>query len=420
MPKMTRKLLIIAFHYPPVHGSSGIQRTLKFSTYLRDHGWEPIVLTVSPRAYEQVSDDQVGEIPDRMLVKRAFGLDTAKHLAIRGRHLRWMAQPDRWISWWPAAVWSGLRLIRQHRPQAILSTFPIATAHLIALTLRRLTNLPWIADCRDSMTEPGYPVDPLTWRTTRWIEAAMVKHCTKAIFTTSGTHQMYAERYPDVPASRWTVIENGYDEENFRAAESDSALAPIGLPGQVTLVHSGILYPHERDPRPFFAALSSLKASGDVRPDTLRVILRATAWDHVYRPLLDSSGIGDIVHLEPPVSYSAALSEMLSTDALLLFQGSNCNHQIPAKMYEYLRSRRPIFALTDPTGNTAEALRASGANDIVDISDERAIADALRTFLRNLRNGSATGVPLEVAQRHSRRSRTGELARLLDESVRPR
>jgi len=417
MPKMPRKLLIVAFHYPPVHGSSGIQRTLKFSTYLRDHGWEPLILTVSPQAYEQVSDDQLGEIPDRMLVERAFGLDTAKHLAIRGRHFRWMAQPDRWISWWPAAVWSGLKLIRQQRPQAILSTFPIATAHLIAMTLQRLTKLPWIADCRDSMTEPGYPVDPLTWRTTRRIEAAMVKRCTKAIFTTSGTHQMYAERYPQVPASRWAVIENGYDEENFRAAESEGTSAPRGSSQQVTLVHSGILYPHERDPRPFFDALSELKASGDIRPETLRVVLRATAWDNVYRPLLDAAGIGDIVHLEPPVSYISALREMLSADALLLFQGSNCNHQIPAKMYEYLRSSRPIFALTDPSGNTAAALQGSGANDIVDIADKRAIADGLRTFLRKLRDGTAKGVSLEVAERNSRRSRTGELARLLDEAV---
>ena len=94
-----RKLLMIAYHYPPVKGSSGIQRTLKFSAYLREHGWEPIILTVHPRAYAQVSDDQMGEIPAGMEVERAFALDTSRHLALGKRYLGWMAQPDRWAAW---------------------------------------------------------------------------------------------------------------------------------------------------------------------------------------------------------------------------------------------------------------------------------------------------------------------------------
>ena len=39
-----RKLLMVAFHYPPIRGSSGVQRTLKFSRYLPSLGWQPIVL----------------------------------------------------------------------------------------------------------------------------------------------------------------------------------------------------------------------------------------------------------------------------------------------------------------------------------------------------------------------------------------
>ncbi len=415
---MARHVLLIAFHYPPVRGSSGIQRTLKFSGYLRDHGWEPIILTVSPSAYEAVGDDQMGEIPAGMQVERAFSFNTARDLSIKGRYPGWLAQPDRWVSWWPAAVWRGWRVIRQKRPEVIMSTYPIATAHLIGLTLQRLSGLPWVADCRDSMTEPGYPPDPLTWRTNRRLERHVVRNCARAVFTTSGTLQMYAERYPELPASRWTIIENGYDEENFKGAEAGLDTTSLGPPGQITLLHSGILYPAERDPRPFFAALRGLKASGEVSAATLRVRLRATGSDGQYVEMLRTFGIEDLVELAPPVAYRLALQEMLRADGLLLFQATVCNHQVPAKLYEYLRAGRPVLTLTDPVGNTAETMRTAGVDDIVDIRDEASITAGLRRFLGALRAGQARGASPQVASLNSRRARTAELARLLDEVAR--
>lgn len=411
---MSRRILIVAYHYPPVRGSSGIQRTLKFSTYLREHGWEPTILTVNPRAYEQVANDQMGEIPPGIAVERAFALNTAQHFSIGGRYLRWMAQPDRWVSWWPAGVWRGMRLIWRNRPDVIMSTFPIATAHLIALTLQRLSGLPWVADCRDSMTEPGYPVDPLTWRTNRRLERAMVAHATKVVFTTPGARHMYAERYPAQPQSRWAVIENGFDEENFRAAQNGFAPQSEEPKDRLTLVHSGVLYPAERDPRPFFAALRSMKSSAEIDQHNLRVVLRATGSDELYRQMLGEYGIADLVELAPSVDYRTALQEMMCADGLLLFQAAMCNHQIPAKLYEYFRAGRPIIALTDPVGNTADALRGAGARDIVNIADSQDIETGLRQFLSGVRAGTIKGVQPKMASEHSRRSRTAELARLLD------
>ncbi len=133
----------------------------------------------------------------------------------------------------------------------------------------------------------------------------------------------------------------------------------------------------------------------------------------MYTGMLREYGIGDLIELAPPVSYRLALQEMLCADGLLLIQASMCNHQIPAKLYEYLRAGRPIVALTDPVGNTADALRASGADTIFDIADEADIARGLRKFLPVLRTGELSGIPRQVADLHSRHSRTAELAQLL-------
>jgi glycosyltransferase involved in cell wall biosynthesis len=350
-----------------------------------------------------------------MVVNRAFGLDTSRQLAIKGRYLEVLALPDRWISWWPAAVYQGLKMIRQYKPKAIFSTYPIATAHLIGLSLQRLSGLPWLADFRDSMTEPGYPSDPLTFKAYRRIEVGTVQRCAKAIFTTPSALKMYAERYPKIPKSRWAMIENGFDEDNFRDAEAGLERTISGKARPKILIHSGVLYPQERDPRQFFSALCKLRSSGEISAERLQIVLRATGNDGVYASMIEQMGLSDIIKLAPTIGYREALREMLSADGLLLFQAANCNHQIPAKLYEYLRAGQPIFALTDHAGDTAATLRAAGVTDIVNLADEQEIIEGLRRFLTSSINGS--GVSQATAAQYSRRAHTAELAKLLDETT---
>ena len=78
-----RSILLIAFHFPPIQGSSGWQRTLRFAQYLPNFGWHPIVLTVASHAYEARHTGLDGEeVPREVEVHRAFGLDTARHLGL--------------------------------------------------------------------------------------------------------------------------------------------------------------------------------------------------------------------------------------------------------------------------------------------------------------------------------------------------
>ncbi len=407
---------MIAYHYPPVGVSSGVHRTLKFSQYLPEHGWEPVVLSISPNAYQRKSHDQMGDIPSEVVVKRARGFDTAKTLSIKGRYPHLLALPDRWASWWPAAVLTGLRLIKKHQPDVIWSTYPIASAQLIGLTLHKMTGLPWVADLRDSMVDPDYPNSPTQRRVFRWLELKAVSNASRVVFTTPGTLQMYRDRYPDVPASRFQVIANGYDEMDFaRAAEIANDTQE--KTGPLHFVHSGVLYPSERDPRPFFEAVAALKAEGAVSGETLRVTLRATGHDGDYAPLLRQLDINDIVELAPALDYRHALAEMLASDGLLLFQAANCDHQIPAKVYEYLRAGRPILALTTAGGDTAAVLNEAGIGLQIAIDDCEAVRQGLLTFIQQVSAGAISGLAMEKVQQYSRAARSAEFAGLLNALV---
>lgn len=406
----TKRILLIAFHFPPLAGSSGIQRTLRFAQHLPQFGWEPIVLTAQPRAYERTSDDLLAEVPPGLIIERAFALDTSRHLALLNRYPGFLARPDRWMTWRLGAVPAGLRLIKRYRPDAIWSTYPIATAHEIGAALHARTGLPWIADFRDPMAQDGYPADPKTWQRFEAIERHVLHHATHSVFTTPGAARVYRERYPG-GASRVEVIENGYDEESFAGLDQVEQ-GPL-ISGKLTLLHSGIIYPSERDPRVFFDALAALLRAGRIDAGTLRVRLRAAVHDEFLGREIAARGLGELVELAPPLPYRKALEEMVRADGLLVMQASNCNEQIPAKIYEYLRARRPILGLTDPKGDTAWALRQSGLTSIAPLDAEQAIAETTLAFIDGLRSGAAQLPDREAVERASRLGRTRDLVSLL-------
>ena len=184
--------------------------------------------------------------------------------------------------------------------------------------------------------------------------------------------------------------------------------------GPVTLVHSGILYPSERDPTQFFDALAELKRAGTISASRLKIVLRGTRYDSTYAPEIERRDIADIVRLEAPVGYETALKEMLAADGLLIFQASNCNHQIPAKLYEYFRARKPVLALTDPVGDTAREMRHAGLQAIAPLDDRASIAATLLEFVTGIESGRADVAREDAVAGASRRGRTVELVRLLD------
>ena len=411
-----KRVLMIAFHFPPLAFGSGIQRTLSFVRHLPALGWQPAVLTVDARAHGDIDWNTAQAVPPSVPVTRAFTLDAKHDLSIRGHYLDWTARPDRWASWHVDGVRQGLRMVKQWKPDVMWSTYPIPTAHRIAETLHAKSGIPWIADFRDPMLQSDYPKEPALRRSFGRIERSALGAARFSVFTTPGTVRSYRASYPDV-AERIVLLENGYEEDRF------ASLPDRGMPGSsrseapLLMLHSGVVYPEERDPEQLFIALSRLQRGGTLTPQQLRIRFRASHHGELLRSLAQLHGVSDWLDIAPAIAHREALAEMMQADALLIMQATNCNAQIPAKLYEYLRAGRPIGALTDPAGDTAAALIEAGVTEIAPLDSAAAIEAWLPAFVSKVRMNAVHPPEPAAVTAASRGERAKLLAGLLERAV---
>jgi hypothetical protein len=147
----------------------------------------------------------------------------------------------------------------------------------------------------------------------------------------------------------------------------------------------------------------------------LNVVLRGSGFEKQYATAAAAKGVGDIVQLAPHVARKDALREVASASGLLLFQGPECNRQIPAKAYEYLASGKPIIGLMHPDGDThALVHRAWGVPYAADMNVAERIVEALGRFLADFESGQTFVPPAGLHAQYMRRARATELGRLLD------
>jgi len=402
-----KSALYIAFHYPPILGSSGVLRSLAFTRHLADNGWRTVVVSASLQAYGAWSEEQLAMLPNNVEVIRGFCRNSAKSFSIKGKYLALMALPDNWQSWIVGGVISGLNSIRKNRPSVIISTYPIASAHIIALILHKITGIPWVADFRDPMAQEDYPANLRTRKVFRWIEEKAIKYAAAFIVTTKGTHALYRQRYPQANPQLFQLIPNGYDAVAFEGLVSNVEKGP-----KTVLLHSGVIYPSERDPTSLFKALAALKQRGDISSRWLEIRLRATGHDERYRQMLQQYQIEDLVQLEPIIPYQQALQEMYNVDGLLLMQAANCNFQIPAKVYEYIKVNKPILGLMPLAGDTGQLVNSLPQGHLCPLDDQLAIETTLQQFLSALTHHVEKAH--QDVERYSRQYQAREFEQLLN------
>ena len=422
--------LFIAYYYPPIL-STGIARSVQFIRYLPEFGYSARVLTTCAfgsdpeqalRAWEPLS-------AYRRLFHRKGGAEpTPSHVRTRSRltrTLRWLSRylliPDAQVTWLPNAFLKGIRAIKRDHIGLIYSSFPPGSAHLLALALKRVTGLPWVADFRDSWVYD--PLDPANHRiryrgwVERRMERAVVQAADQVVCSTVISADYLKASYPS-SASRIRVITNGHASRFEPREEMPQEAADAGGNGEtLRIVHTGsfsLSHP-QRSPGPLFLAIERLVDRDASWSDRLRLVLIGPLSDQELKASakLRQSGV---VEVHGAVSGQEALAWQRRADLLLLvdhkrdWPASN----VPGKFYEYLATRKPILALCGP-GMVDRMMTELEAGFRASVDDPESIAQALASaFSLHSTGRMPGGVDEEILHRFHRRQLTAELADCFD------
>ena len=384
------RILVVANPYPPM-ASAGTTRVVRFLRHLPEHHWHPTVLAaaaVGPAAE-----------PLGVPVVRA-PVPWPRRLLGGGRRSSrvnsWVCVPDAYAGWIGPAVCKGRRLLRDERFDAILSSSPRASVHLVAATLARTSGLPWLADYRDPWSTYQFRRYPTAaHRAAHFrLEARTLRSAAAVTAVNQPIADDLVARHPWL-RGRAYVLPNGFD----RAEQPEE----VSLGEGFWLVHTGRLYGREHQVRAFLTALAAL-------PPDIKALFVGVDESRV-RPEADRLGLGERVRILPLVPLTRALGYQRAADALLLVNGRR-PESMSSKVFEYLQAGRPIFAIS-PAGSAARALFDEVGGGTCVLPDDQ-MAEPLAAFVHEVQDGNAPVADPAAIDRYELGRLTAELAALLD------
>jgi glycosyltransferase involved in cell wall biosynthesis len=419
-----KRLLIITYYWPP-NGGAGVQRWLKFTKYLPQHGWQPVVYT--PSNPEVIMPDPAleGEVPAEAEIVRypitepygfykrltGRGKDTKVHTGFLSEEKRqgwredlalWVRSnlfiPDARVWWVKPSVRRLQAYLKDHPVDAVVTTGPPHSLHLIGLALKRELGVHWIADWRDPWTNIDfYQQLKLTgWadRKHRRLEGDVLREADRTI----AVGWTMAAELEALGAKHVDVITNGYDP-----ADVPSPAAPVDE--AFSLVHVGSLTATRNAPG-LWKALALLCAQDPVFAAKLKLRF-VGAVDHTVLASIAEAGLSEKVERVGPVSHAEAMRHMQRARVLLLLLNDTANAKgiLTSKLFEYLSVGRPLLSIGPKDGDVARVL---GAERIVERGQEELSLSAIRALFERV--DAAAGV---ANAQYSRPALTGQLVEVL-------
>jgi len=430
-----KRVLIITYEFPPMGGIAAV-RISKYVKYLPRFRWKPVVVTVDNAPTNIPDPGLLEEVPPGLEVHRTFSLEptrlvrVVRKLARAGRgektieagnaaysftglpfgmltRIKGLFIPDEKIGWLPFALASSLHAIRAGGVEAIFSSSPPVTAHLVAMACKKMTGLPWICEFRDPWVDnPHYdPISGIHRRIIRTIEGAIVRACDALIYAAPGIGEGFKSRYGEEISAKSRMITNGFDPEDFPSQ--------IALDTECSFSWIGSVY-KDLYPASFMSAVKKLLQSGLAARNELVVRFVGT-FDLESLKSLEESGLRDEVDVTGFLAHRECIERMSSSRVLLLQLADGKMSEIlyTGKMFEYFGARRPILALVGE-GATKKLIEETGAGVAVNPHDVEGIGEALMDFISRFRAGDELWVDNPLLEEFDREKQTGMLAGILD------
>lgn len=429
-----KRVLIITYYWPP--GSSpGVQRYLKFSKYLSDFGWRPSILTVKNGSYPSVDHSLLNDIPDNVNVYRTNTIEPFKLFNLLKREkgsksttgmigltekktvfkksALWVRAnlfiPDARKYWVSFAYKKALEIIEKENIDAIITTGPPHSTHLIGKKLKEKINIPWIADFRDPWVNIFYnKFFPRTTRTKRKdsaLENEALKKSDAVIVVSKGMLEEFKER-----SKKIYLIYNGYDAADIPEKEDHAT-------EKFTLSYIGNFKPNQNIAI-LWKAISELSLEDKSFKELFQFEITGNTSSCVKNDVKKYS-IEDQVRFVGFVKHDEAVMKMIQSNALLFIvpQVDNNKLIITGKLFEYLASKTPIISVGPTNGNASAILEESLRSPMIDYEDADSFKELLHGEFKNWllqgkRNKKLTEGKVE---QYERKNLTQDLANILNE-----